>query len=98
MKTTQRKFFYYEIKSTDGHYGLCGTFETTDDALAEINASYIRALERGYDNRHEKWAIICVNTVITSLENGDFFKEETTRTRVTTAEFDEYTNSFEFPH
>ena len=98
MKTTQRTCIYYEIKSPCGHYGLCGTFESTDDALAEINASYIRALERGYDNKHERWSIVCVKVVRTFLENGDFYKEETTRTLVNTTEFDEYTNTFEFQH
>ena len=98
MKTTKRTILYYEIKSPDDHYGLCGSFETEDDALKEINESYIREKERGYDNRHERWSINCVKIVRTFLENGDFYKEETTRTRVTTAEFDEYTNAYEFPH
>lgn len=102
MKTTQRTNIYYEIKSPCDHYGLCGTFETEDDALAEINSSYIRALERGFDNRNEKWSIICVKTVRTFIDNGEiygeFYKEETIRTRVATAEFDEYTNAFTLSH
>lgn len=98
MKATKRTNIHYEIKSPCDHYGLCGTFETADEALAEINASYLRAKDEGYDNRNKRWAIICVKTVRTFLENGEFYKEETVRTRVATAEFDEYTNAFELPH
>lgn len=93
-KTETTRTLYYEIKSADDYYGMCGRFKDEYNALDEINASYLRAKELGYDNRHEKWIIVCVNTTITRRTTGEFFKEETVRTMVAGAEFDEYTNRY----
>lgn len=94
MKTTRREFLHYEIKSIEDYHGMCGVFESEDDALEEINASHMRVKSLGYDDRDEKWAIICCKRVKTYLGNGDFYKEELTRTRVAAVAFDEYTNAF----
>jgi hypothetical protein len=85
---------FYEIKSPGDHYGLCGRFDTIDEALAEINATYVRALENGYDNKHERWFINSVKIVTSFLENGDFIGDEISRTHITTAVFNENTNAF----
>lgn len=70
---------YYEIKSPDDNYGLCGTFETSEAAIAELNAQYRRAKERGYDNSHENWVIVCVECTKEYNAKGEFLKEETVR-------------------
>ena len=94
MNTTKRE--YYEIKSPCDRYGLGGTFESEEKALEEINYTYRRALERGYDNRNEKWVIVCVQTTIIRNDKNEFLKEETIRFVTQTAEFSEYENAYVF--
>jgi hypothetical protein len=89
---------YYEIKSKNDVYGLCGTFETAEAALEEINRSYERAKEKGYDNRNDKWNIVCVEFTREFTDNGDFLKEETIRFVTEHAEFSTYENKFVFAY
>ena len=93
MKKTNR---YYEIKSKNFTYGLIGQFNSEEEALAEINLSYERAKEQGYDNRHEKWSIVCVDWAREFNDDGDFLKEEITRFVVDHVEFSTYDEKFVF--
>ena len=86
----KRTFTYYEIKSHDDSHGLCGTFETEEEALKHINDSYRYALKRGYDNRNDKWLIVYVEHTKIFNDDGMFLKEEMTRVAAVSAEFDLY--------
>lgn len=95
----KRSGAYYEIKSYNGAFGLMGTFSTEADALAEINKSYNRALENGYDNRREKWAVVRVEWEKDTEDVCDeyiFLEEKTHRFVTNRAEFSEYDKKFVF--
>lgn len=89
---------FYEIRNEEDTYGLCGCFETENDALNEINRSYERAKERGYDNRHEKWVIVCNQVIKEYDEKGRFLKEETVRFVMSHAEYSTYENKYAFTY
>ena len=93
MKRTSR---FYEIKSRNFAYGLIGQFNSEEEALTEINASYERAKGQGFDNRHEKWSIVCVDWAREFNDNGEFLKEEITRFVVDFVEFSTYEEKFVF--
>lgn len=92
----QRRTEFFEIKSPCGHYGLCGTFKNEEEALAEINRSYKQAKERGYDNRHEKWVIVCNRVITERRDNGDFLSEKIDRFVVACTEYRESEEAFVF--
>lgn len=85
---------YFEVKSPDGNYGLTGHFATEDEAVAHINESYRRALELGYDNRHENWVTVCVEYYKSLNDKGEFLKEETIRFVCSSVQFSDYENAF----
>ena len=85
---------YFEVKSPDDNYGLMGQFATEDDAIAHINESYRRALELGYDNRHENWVTVCVEYYKSLNDKGEFLKEETIRYVCSSVQFSECENAF----
>lgn len=87
---------WYEIKNPDMNYGMIGTFDTKGDALEKINSDYSRALERGYDNRSEKWIIVCVDYARENNDKGEFLRDSTKRFVTATVEFSEYENKFVF--
>ena len=93
MKTT---FEFFEIRSTDDNYGLCGTFESEEKALEEINRSYEEAKTRGYDNKYNKWIIVCNQIVKETNKNGEFAKETTVRFAIASVEYSSYENAFVF--
>ena len=96
MKIEKRTAQYYEIKSLDGAYGLCGTFHNEEQALVEINRSYESAKEKGYDDRNDRWIIVCVERTVERDENGYFLSETTKRFAVADVEFSEYEECFVF--
>ena len=94
MKTI--KFENYEITSLDDTHGLVGRFDTEEKVLEEINRSYIRAKEQGFDNSHEKWLIVCNQTVRTFTDDGVFQKEEICRFVIGQVEYNFYEDAFVF--
>ena len=93
MKTI---FEFYEITSINGMYRLCGQYESAEKALEEINRSYEYAKTRGYDNKHDKWLIVC-NQISREFDNkGTFLKEERIRFTVESVEYSDYENAFVF--
>lgn len=94
METTKKYTQFFEIKLSNDTCGLCGRFKNEEQALKEINDSYVRAKEQGYDNRHEKWSIVCVQTCKEFDERGEFLKEETTRFVVARASYDDYEKEY----
>lgn len=90
----RREFF--EIRNEEDTNGIFAVFENEDCALDEINRSYEYAKERGYDNRSEKWIIVCNQVIKTFDENGKFLKEETVRFVVAYAEYSTYENKYVF--
>lgn len=70
---------YYMVTALDDSYHLDGCFDTVTDALDHLNDSYHRALERGYDNRYERWLIVRVDHLKLWNEDGSFKMEETKR-------------------
>jgi hypothetical protein len=78
-------------------HGLCIRFDgSKEEALKEINDSYEYAKKRGYDNRNNKWIIVCHQFVKEFDENGAFLKEESCRFVVENVEFSDYENAFVF--
>lgn len=93
MKTI---FEFYEITSINDMHGLCGQYESAEKALEEINRSYEYAKTRGYDNKHDKWLIVC-NQISREFDNkGTFLKEERIRFTVESVEYSDYENAFVF--
>lgn len=91
-----RNYEHFEIRSIDDQHGLCGTFDTAAEALAEINRSYVHAKEQGYDNKHEKWIIVCNQVAEIFSDDGEFFKEEKVRFVVESVRYSDYENAFVF--
>ena len=92
----EKRYTFFEVRSTADAYGLMGQYESEQKALDAINESYKSALIRGYDNSYEKWIIVC-NEVVKSYDDGhDFLKSQVTRYVVASAQFDEYKKAFVF--
>jgi hypothetical protein len=94
MKRTHE---FYEVRSLDDMHGLsirCD--ETAEQALEEINRAYEYAKTRGYDNRSEKWLIVCNQIVKEYDDCGMFLKEERVRFVIEQAQFSYYENKFVF--
>lgn len=89
-------FEYFEIRDVCGRYGLCGTYESEEKALAEINRSYEYAKTQGFDNKNEKYIIICNQVVREFGANGEFLKEEITRFVIQSVEYSDYDKAFVF--
>ena len=96
METTKKYTQFFEIKLSNGSCGLYGRFEYEEQALKEIYDSYVRAKEQGYDNRHEKWSIVCVQTCKEFDKLGEFLKEEIIRFVVARAIYDDYEKEYMF--
>lgn len=94
----RRTFNYFEIKSPDDMHGLVGQFDTEADALNHINNSYANALRQGYDNRNDKWVLVCVEVSKEFNKKGEFLKEETIRFVTESVQFDEYEDKFVFAY
>lgn len=94
MKKVAREF--YEIKDVADVYGLAGTYESAEKALEEINRSYEYAKTQGYDNREEKWVIVCNEVVKVFDDKGAFLKETVQRFVCENVEFGDYENAFVF--
>lgn len=95
-KKMKRTSEYFEIKSQDDMYGLGGSFESAEKALEEINRAYEYAKTRGFDNKGEKWVIVCNQGIKEFDEKGSFLKEERTRFVVENVEYSFYENAFVF--
>ena len=94
MKRTRE---FYEVRSLDDMHGLSIRSDATQEqALEEINRAYEYAKTRGYDNRGDKWLIVCNQSVKEFDENGVFLKAESTRFVVAQAEYSHYENAFVF--
>ena len=87
---------FYEIKNPNDIYGLCGIYESAEKALAEINRSYVYAKAKGYDNKQEKYIIVCNQTKKEVDKQGMFLKEEISRFVVESVEYSESEKSFVF--
>ena len=98
MKENKTFKEYYEIRNANDMYGLCGTYESKEKALAEINRSYVYAKERGYDNKHEKYIIICNQVCKVVSDQGAFLKEEICRFVIENVEYSEYDEEFVFAY
>ena len=90
----KRTSTYFEIKSSDDTYGLCGTFDTSEAAIDFINASYERAKSLGYDNSHKNWVIVCVEKVKEFNAKGEFLKEEVVRYVWESVQYDFYDKAY----
>ena len=98
MKTIERRNEFYTVRCPLDIYGLCGTFNTEEEALAEINRSYAHALAQGFDNRHEKWVVVCNQTTRVFSEDDHFLKEETVRFVIDNAEYSEREEAYVFAY
>ena len=92
------KMGHYEVMDTKGHYGLDGRFETENEALAEINRSYKKALERGYDNRRNRWITVWCERTVERTVNDEFLHESFTRTAMSSIVYSEYEDKFVFAY
>lgn len=92
----ERRIGYFEIRDAGDKYGLEGMFESSEKALEEINRSYERAKAQGYDNKANKWIIVCNERVKEFDKNGAFLKETIVRYAVEDVEFSTYENAFVF--
>ena len=90
----ERRCEFYKIINKRDAYGLGDNFENGESALTYINDSYNRALSRGYDNRNEKWLIVCVQISTEFDENGDFLKRTTEEFVMDAVEYSEYDGQF----
>ena len=93
IKTVQT---FYEIKDPKNNSGLMGKYETPEKALEYINSNYECAKEQGYDNKHQRWIIVCVEITTCKTEKGDFLKEENVRFVMETAEYSEEKDAYVF--
>ena len=90
----KRDYEYFVIKDPKNNYGLPGTYETAEEALAYINQSYRNALSQGYDNRHEKWIIIRVSYKCEYDNYGNFLIDTTNRMLWDHIEYSLYEDAF----
>lgn len=88
----------YEVRSLNDNHGLFiwNGASSAEKALEEINKAYEYAKSRGYDNKRDKWVIVCNQLVREFDENGVFLKEECTRFVVERVEYSENENAFVF--
>lgn len=90
--TTKTTFFKgYDRK---GQWSVEGNYKTSQEILNKINADYNLALSRGYDNRHEKFSIVCVTVEVETNDNGDLIRRTTSETIVNKVEFSDESNKF----
>ena len=90
--TTRTNFFKgYDRK---GQWSVEGNYTTSQEVLNKINADYTLALSRGYDNRNEKFSIVCVTVEVETNDNGEFIRRTTNETVVNKVEFSEQSNKF----
>lgn len=82
-----RKSEYYEIRSMHDDHGLPGQFRSEEEALDEINRSYVNAKLLGYDNRDNEWTIVLVRRSKSFRMNGDFISEIVERHQINVVEF-----------
>ena len=92
MKTI--RFKHYEVNEATGAYAIGHCYQSVAEALNEINYSYKRALENGYDNRDRKYVIIECATSRISTDEGIFISEKITRDAVHFVRFDENLGHF----
>jgi hypothetical protein len=86
---------WFEIRSTDDLHGLCGTYETAEMALEEINNSHERAKAKGYDDRND-WLVVCVEVKREFNDKGQFLGEEKRRFVYEHAEYSTYDERYNF--
>lgn len=99
MKVTKVTREFYEVRSINDMHGLSiREDESAEKALAEINRAYEYAKTRGYDNKDDKWIIVCNQLVREFDESGAFLKEECSRFVVANVEFSTYENAFVFTY
>lgn len=96
MKRTHE---FYEVRSLDDMHGLSISAEDSESeekVLAAINKAYEYAKTIGFDNRGNKWLIVCNQSVKEFDKNGSFLKDERIRFVVAQAEYSYYENAFVF--
>ena len=96
MKRTHE---FYEVRTRNDMYGLCINQEESkseEKALEAINRSYEYAKTRGYDNKDNKYIIVCNQIVKEFDEKGNFLKEECSRFVTANVEYSTYENAFVF--
>lgn len=94
MKRTHE---FYEVRSLDDMHGLSISSDATaEQALEEINHAYEYAKTRGFDNRGEKWLVVCNQSVKEFDKNGAFLKDERVRFVVAQAEYSSHENAYVF--
>ncbi len=96
MKRTNE---FYEVRTRDDMYGLSllpSESESEEKALEAINRSYEYAKTRGYDNKDNKWIIVCNQIIKEFDEEGNFLKEEHSRFVIANVEYSTYENAFVF--
>jgi hypothetical protein len=90
---------FYEVRMRNDMYGLSisqSDSESAEKALEAINSAYEYAKTRGYDNKDEKYIIVCNQIVKEFDEEGNFLKEEHSRFVIENVEYSDYVNSFVF--
>lgn len=90
----ERRTEYYRITNNHDIFGLNGNFESVESALASINESYKMALSKGYDNRDNKWLIVCVQVCAEFDKDGNFLKRTTEEFVMDAVEYGEYDEKF----
>ena len=96
MKRTSE---FYEVRTRDDRHGLSilpSESESKEKVLEAINKSYEYAKARGYDNKDNKWIIVCNQIVKEFDDKGMFLKEECSRFVVENVEYSDYENAFVF--
>lgn len=79
---------WFEVRASNDSHCLGYNYQTPEQALEEINASYLKAKEQGYDNRDNQWMIVFVQLEKKVDENGQFLAEDRKRTLHCKVKFD----------
>lgn len=87
---------FYEIRDPKDRYGLFGNFDSPEKALECINSNFECARQEGYDNRLQRWIIVCVEITKYEVNKGVFLKEEKVRFVMETIEYSEEKDAYVF--
>lgn len=88
------KQIYYIIKDRKDRFFLQGRFNSSQEALEEINAQYVQALGHGFDNRNEEYGIYRVEYQKEVNEAGDLLSENQNIRLWMMVEFSEINNKY----
>lgn len=87
-------FCFYEAANPADTHRLADLFESEQDTIAGINASYKHALEQGYDSKDETWAVICNRRTKNFNDKGEFMSETKERSVCCYVQYSFYEEAF----